>query len=242
MQTKPPPPTLTTLPSEVIQNILYLLPPASALALERTCSTLLTNTASPLLWRHYCLTSWRKWDRSHDLSSNSSSNSIGDWRSLFAQRARTRKAVQRLVERVVTEDAGRIGRLERIVKLGWDGVETLLEGFEGAVAGCEDELARRWVCRRLLLPLRLFFFSLFLLLLLLLFGFHLFIGRLGADIPSLFSSTQILEPRRIPVRVPGRGRGGAAAAPLPGRGAGFADAVLRRDGSVRATRGEEGGY
>ena len=56
---------------------------------------------------------------------------------------------------MITEDAGRIGRLERIVKLGWDGVETLLEGFEGAVAGCEDELARRWVCFcfQLFLPL-----------------------------------------------------------------------------------------
>ena len=154
MSTSPPPPTLSTLPTEIIQQILFYLPPSSFFALSATSKTLHASTSTPLLWRHYCRTCYIYWDPRHRLALDLVKPVEDvDWRERFAARRKLDRQVDLLVERMVESARGRIEAIESVVNIQveglpgggnvWDVKDALLRHVR-CDEGCEDVLARRF--------------------------------------------------------------------------------------------------
>ena len=139
---------LADLPDEIIQNVLFRLNYKTALALEVTCRRFRDVANESLLWRSFCRDGWKKWHPRHEITAKLAGGDFIGWKALFAERARSRKEVQTLIENIVEQDLDRISRVERIVELGWDAKDALVEAFRLAHLSEKDELAQRWDCAR----------------------------------------------------------------------------------------------
>jgi F-box protein 21 len=136
--------SLIDLPDEVIQNVLFHLNYTNALALEATCRRFRAVANEPLLWKSFCRDSWKKWQPRHNFKAKIADSKFHGWKGLFAERTRSHREVCALVKSIVEEDGNRIAKVERIVDLGWDAKDTLLDGFQRAHLFKECVLAQRW--------------------------------------------------------------------------------------------------
>ena len=142
--------TLSGLPDEVLYCILYSTPPRSTTALEQTASRFKDVTNSPLLWRFYCRTYFRYWDRRHDISRKFASPAVFvDWKKLYAIRHRIDIATTATLNGILANQTGRIEKFHNIVSFGYDVKDTLLRHARVG-SDQEDHLARRYVSRRAL--------------------------------------------------------------------------------------------
>jgi hypothetical protein len=135
---------LIDLPDEVIQNVLFRLNYTNALALEATCRRFRDVANEPLLWKSFCRDGWKKWQPRHNFKAKLAGSEFDCWKDLFAERTRSHREVCALIESIIEEDGNRIRKVERIVDLGWDAKDALLDGFRLAHLSEKSVLAQRW--------------------------------------------------------------------------------------------------
>ncbi len=137
--------SLSALPDELIQLILYYVPPSSAAALERASRRFGDVANEPLLWRYYCRVYFRYWDAKHDIRQKFASQvSSVDWKQTYVRRGSLERTATQLLQSIISGQSGRIDKIQKIVELGYDVKDVLLRHTR-TQDEAEDVLARRWV-------------------------------------------------------------------------------------------------
>lgn len=138
-------PSLSTLPDELVQHILYHVPPPSATALERVSKRFSNVANEPLLWRYYCRAHFRYWDEEHGIRHKfAGQGSSVDWKQVYASRVLVDRTTTRLLGEILSNQNGRIDKIQKIVALGYDVKDTLFRQID-TQEEAEDVLARRYV-------------------------------------------------------------------------------------------------
>ncbi|KIW28329.1 uncharacterized protein PV07_08002 [Cladophialophora immunda] len=135
---------LTQLPNEVIQVILSYLPFDSNTALQQTCHRLADVAKEPLLWKKYCQDSFRWWDRRHGLPEKLRDGSFVGWKEMFAQRHRTSKTTRQALDRIVSEELGRLDPMKVILEAGYDAKDDLFDMFWNAPSSPNHLAQKYW--------------------------------------------------------------------------------------------------
>jgi F-box protein 21 len=134
---------LTQLPDEVIQVILSYLPPTSNVALQRTCTHFANTANEPLLWKDYCIASFRWWDSHHEIRKKIEDTSFHQWKSIFASRYQISQAVRHAIDNIVAHELGRLSHLKIILDAGYDAKQQLLDLYLNA-SSSPNHLAQRY--------------------------------------------------------------------------------------------------
>ena len=137
--------TLDALPDEVIHLILTHLTPTTTVALQRTSKRFVNISNEPLLWKSYCQTSFRWWDRQWHFHQNSSDPSFVDWKVLFGSRYRSNLHTRRHLDKIVTNGIGRLREIQNILSTGYDAKDALLDLFWNC-SSSPNHLAQRYDC------------------------------------------------------------------------------------------------
>lgn len=136
--------SLNYLPEEILHSILCHSNPRSATALQQTSRRFGDVTKRPLLWRHYCQTYYKFWDRRHDTRHKLIlPTSSVDWKALFMLRYQIDDSVAKLLDSILASQTGRIEKFRAVIEYGYDAKDTLLRNSQ--VQDGEDHLARRCV-------------------------------------------------------------------------------------------------
>lgn len=140
--------TLSTLPDEIIQQVLQHVPPLNAPALQRVSRRFNDLTNEPLLWRHYCVTYFRYWDEEHGIRQKLNGYAPDvDWKQLYRHRRAVDLATRRTLDSILEKQTGRVEKYHSIVAYGYDAKDTLLEQC-GVSFRTDDVLARRFAAPR----------------------------------------------------------------------------------------------
>lgn len=136
--------TIDGVPDEIIRQILQHVPPEEAYNNLPLVSKKFKRIASdPLLWKHYCQTSFRFWQPSHRLDDKLAARaSRTAWRDLWRRRKYRNDLVARLLDEIISTKVARNSKIGRICELGYDAKDYLLAQIE-TPHSAEDALARR---------------------------------------------------------------------------------------------------
>src|SRR5450432_1363338 len=75
------------LPDEIIQQVLFYLPPEDTLIVQDASRRLNRLANEPLLWRYYCRTLFKYWDSKHRIRQKLAGNvSDIDWKKIYFYR------------------------------------------------------------------------------------------------------------------------------------------------------------
>ena len=135
--------TINDLPDEVLQQIIFLLPPQDTLnSIQRLSPRFYKLANEPLLWRYHCRHQFKYWDSKHRIQ-ESLSGSVGDvdWKDLYAFRCRTDADVTQTLNRILDSQVGRIKKFEQVTLHGYDVKDVLLR--QSHTTNQSDQLARR---------------------------------------------------------------------------------------------------
>lgn len=135
-------PSLLDLPDEVIQAVVSYIPPLATIALNQTCRRLANITSEPLLWKSFCLTSFKWWDKRHSLPSKLKDPSFIGWQTLFRDRHRSSGIARRALDEIIECEDGRLDRLDQILQVGYDAKEDLISAYRTSAAS-PNHLAQR---------------------------------------------------------------------------------------------------
>ncbi len=141
-------PCFTALPTEILEAIFLHLDPPSFVAVSQTNKLINSLTAdAPVIWRHYCQTSFTTWDSRHHIADQFAGPlSDVDWRALYVSRLGIEKRTIFLLQRVVAAQHERIQSINEIADFGYDAKETLLREC-ACPDDVEDVLARRYYAK-----------------------------------------------------------------------------------------------
>lgn len=136
--------SLQQIPDEIIQHLLYYVPPEDNLSSFQYLDHRLRHLANEsLLWKYHCQSSFTYWNPEHnfyrclrDRASNT------PWKKIFLIRKSRNAQVERLLVEILETKVGRLKRFEKVCKLGYDAKDYLLEQCH-ADESAEDVLARR---------------------------------------------------------------------------------------------------
>jgi F-box protein 21 len=145
--------TFSDLPNELVQSILFYLPPEFLCPIRAVNKRLLSISDTPLLWRYHCRTQYRFWDPSHDIT-NAFAKPVDatDWKGILVERRRLDRLVGERLDEVVKTGKERIANIEAISKsshAGGKGQHTY-DVKDALLRHCqtpeetEDYLARRY--------------------------------------------------------------------------------------------------
>lgn len=134
--------TLDSLPDEVIQLILTHLPPATTVAVQRTSKRFVNIVNEPLLWKSYCQNSFRWWDKQWHFHENLSDPSFVDWKALFGNRYDSNLGTRRHLDKIVTNEIGRLREIQNILRTGYDAKDALLDLYWNS-SSSPNHLAQR---------------------------------------------------------------------------------------------------
>ena len=136
--------SLNHLPEEILHSILCASHPRSTAALGQTNRRFQNVTSEPLLWRHYCKTYFKSWDKKHGMPQKLARPvSSVNWKALFILRCHIDRSVSRLLDSILASQTGRIEKFRAVINFGFDAKDTLMH--HGEVESGEDHLARRRV-------------------------------------------------------------------------------------------------
>lgn len=116
--------TLSSLPTEILQNIVCLVSPEDAIALAQASHRLLEITYEPLVWRHFCLSRYRFWD---DKWHSKLKGKEAEWRDVYCQKREIDQKVMSFFEQIITRQSGRIDLFQGISNFRYDAKDVLLE-------------------------------------------------------------------------------------------------------------------
>jgi F-box protein 21 len=123
---------ILSLPDEVIQSILSYLPPAQIPAVQLLSRRFANIAAEPLLWRHFCASSFRWWHKGHKLKERLQKPASTDWRDLYANRHRASRNARTALDQILDNETGRLDQIQKILEAGYDAKEVLLDAFHSA--------------------------------------------------------------------------------------------------------------
>ena len=130
------------LPSEVVYQILLYIHPTSVPKIQQT-SHRFSELVQPILWRQYCTTYFKYWDPRHRIQEKLSAPVVEtDWKKIFVERHAISQETNRLIDSILSIQAGRIAKSEKIIAYGYDAKDALLKQRRCSDA-IEDVLARR---------------------------------------------------------------------------------------------------
>ncbi|KAF4335001.1 hypothetical protein FBEOM_11155 [Fusarium beomiforme] len=139
------------IPDEIIQHLLYYIPPEDNLSNFQLVSRRLQHLADePLLWKYHCQNNFRFWHPQHSLHRRLKGRaSDTPWKKLFILRKSRNEQLKHLLNEILTTKVGRLKRYEKVCQLGYDAKDFLLEQCK-ADETSEDVLARRYYSHSLL--------------------------------------------------------------------------------------------
>jgi F-box protein 21 len=120
------------LPDEVLQVIFSFLSPYQILSAQRVCKRFTSIATEQLLWRQYCLDTWKWWSRNHQLDEKLHNPGATDWRQLFIARQRTSDEVVAALLGLTESESNRYQRIQQILDHRLDGKGDLLRLFHDA--------------------------------------------------------------------------------------------------------------
>lgn len=133
------------LPDELIEAIVFYLPPDATLAFGTTCKQINKIADEHLVWRRHCTQTWRYWEAKHELRERLQlPPAQTKWRQLYNERRRADKKAMEIFEQVVSAQQHRIERMEEVSKMGYDVKDILLKVRDRTPDDAEDVLARRY--------------------------------------------------------------------------------------------------
>nr|POE48711.1 hypothetical protein CFP56_38807 [Quercus suber] len=136
---------LSLLPDELLEAIVFHLPPVDTLAFGTTCRRSNKITYEPLVWRRHCLRGWRFWRTEHDLHDRLlRPPAQTKWQALYNQRTLTDKKALEIFDDLLLTQQGRISKAEVIAKMGYDAKDLLIRIKDETPDEAEDVLARRY--------------------------------------------------------------------------------------------------
>ena len=134
---------LNELPNEVLQQILFHLPPVSVAALMQVCRKF-NDLVHPLLWRYHCRTQFSFWNPERNMEQKFADDvSKVEWKTIYAERHHIDRVISRTIDSILSSQTGRIEKYQRILDYGYDAKDTLLRHLDVADEA-EDVLARRY--------------------------------------------------------------------------------------------------
>jgi F-box protein 21 len=120
------------LPDEVLQVIFSYLSPYQILSAQRVCKRFTSIATEQLLWRQYCIDTWKWWSRNHRLDEKLQNPGSTDWRLLFIARQRTSDEVVAALLGLTESETNRYQRIQQILDHRLDGKGDLLRLFHDA--------------------------------------------------------------------------------------------------------------
>jgi len=136
--------SLEQVPDEIVRHILLFVPPEDNLKLVQRLSRRLNHLANePILWKHYCRSSYRFWAAEHQFPQKLSGRaSEVAWKRLWFERKRGDEYSARLLDDLLGTKVGRLQKLGQICQLQYDAKDFLLEQCR-TPDSADDALARR---------------------------------------------------------------------------------------------------
>lgn len=135
--------SLADLPNEIIQQILFYIPPSSAPAIQRV-SRRFNSLIQPILWRYHCRTQFKHWDQKHNIQAKFADEVAKvDWKNVFSSRHSVDRATSHAIDAILSCQVGRVEKFQSIVRCGYDAKDTLLRHLN-VDDDAEDVLARRY--------------------------------------------------------------------------------------------------
>ncbi|KAI1385216.1 uncharacterized protein F4822DRAFT_337560 [Hypoxylon trugodes] len=137
--------SLDSLPDEIVHQILLYVSPEETLTKVARLSKRFNRVAQePLLWRCYCLETFKYWNSEHHFKERLRTHIHDtDWKRLFIQRLIRNNQIVQLVDGIVTSRVSRLQKIEQICQYGYDAKDYLLSQCRVS-DNTEDVLARRY--------------------------------------------------------------------------------------------------
>jgi F-box protein 21 len=136
--------TLSELPNEVLQQVLYYLPPLSLPAFQLV-NRRFSLLANGLIWRHVCTSKYRYWKSDHNIGEKLAAKvEQTNWKELYTQRHVIDRHTTQTLNSILSSQTGRIEKFQQILQYGYDAKDCLLWHYSSA-SDAEDVLARRLV-------------------------------------------------------------------------------------------------
>lgn len=133
------------LPDELLEAIVFHLPPRDTIAFGATCQRSNKITYEPLIWRAHCLREYRYWEPRHDLKEKNARPPVQTkWRQLFNERKKTDQEALDLFNALLESQQHRVDRMEKIAAKGYDVKDILMKQRDETPDEAEDVLARRY--------------------------------------------------------------------------------------------------
>lgn len=141
-----PLPTLLQLPDELLDCVIsQIAAPGDTHRFGLTCKRAQRLTWVSLVWRQYCLTTWKFWTPRHDISGRLARPPLhSDWRQLYVERVRIDRAAAGVFEVLLLSQQSRVQRMQDIAAKGCDVRDFLYRLKDHTPDDAEDVLARRW--------------------------------------------------------------------------------------------------
>lgn len=137
--------TMRQLPDELLEAIVFHLPPAATLSFGATCKQCNKITYEPLVWRRYCMETWRYWNTNHYVQEKMAKPPAQvRWRQLYKERRREDIEALRLFDEMLLTQQYRVQRMEKISSMGYDIKDLMLRLLHETPDDAEDVLARRY--------------------------------------------------------------------------------------------------
>lgn len=133
------------LPDELLEAIVFHLPPVDTLAFGATSKRHNKITYEPLVWRRHCQQGWRYWAAARNMEEKVKSPPAQvKWQYLFSERTRIdREALERFNALLQTQQY-RLQKMEEIAAMGYDVKDLMLRMRDQTPDEAEDVLARRY--------------------------------------------------------------------------------------------------
>jgi F-box protein 21 len=145
-----PDPSLTSLPTEILQAILGYLPPGSLFNCTGVSKRLNEVATLPALWRSQCRSSFKFWHARHHIAARLAGPLTDtDWWALFKERVTADRITTRLLEKILASQQRQISYINEISILGYDAKDTLLRHCNVS-DDAEDVLSRRFFANAIL--------------------------------------------------------------------------------------------
>ena len=135
---------LIQLPDEILRSICFLTGWKDAISLQVTCRRFRDVAGEQLLWKHYCQSSVRYWDPSHQMSLKLADPSFQQWKQLFQKHHEADVKTRSALQDVISRKGARLSKIQGIVALGYDSKDALLMSHARA-SEFDDHLARRYI-------------------------------------------------------------------------------------------------
>ncbi|KFZ22666.1 hypothetical protein V502_02868 [Pseudogymnoascus sp. VKM F-4520 (FW-2644)] len=137
--------SISDLPDEVLDQVLYhLSPEQTALNVRRASKRFARLSEEPLLWRYYCRTEFTYWDAKHQIKQKLGGDvSDVEWEKLYIYRKHIDTRTSELLDSILSEQIGRIDKTKDISEFGYDAKDILLRNCQ-AETNTDDVLARRF--------------------------------------------------------------------------------------------------